>query len=132
MVAAPAATATPAGNQGAPAGVAQRYRDPDGRFSFDLPAGWTKEASFSGESIVVFVAPRARPLVAGAVALGLCWAIEFAQLTAVPATLSAHGTVLRMVFGTTFHRADLFWYAVGIAPLLALHLAVVSRPARRR
>ena len=83
-------------------------------------------------AIVVFVAPRARPLVAGAVALGLCWAIEFAQLTAVPATLSAHGTVLRMVFGTTFHRADLFWYAVGIAPLLALHLAVVSRPARRR
>ena len=83
-------------------------------------------------AIVVFVVPRARPLVAGAVALGLCWAIEFAQLTAVPAALSAHGTLLRMVFGTTFHRADLFWYAVGIAPLLALHLAVVSRPARRR
>jgi hypothetical protein len=57
--AAPAATATPTGNQGAAAGASQRYRDPAGRFSFDVPAGWTKEASFSGESIVAFVAPAA-------------------------------------------------------------------------
>jgi Protein of unknown function (DUF2809) len=78
-------------------------------------------------AIVVFIAPRARPVLAGAVAVGLCWAIEFAQLTPVPAALSAHGTLPRLVFGTTFHAADLFWYVVGIAPLVA-----VTPLARRR
>ncbi|EFE76728.1 DUF2809 domain-containing protein [Streptomyces sp. SID5466] len=66
-------------------------------------------------TLVAFCAPRARPLVVAATALGLSWAVEFAQLTGVPAELSAHSTAARLVLGSTFNAPDLFWYAVGAA-----------------
>jgi Protein of unknown function (DUF2809) len=105
------------------AGLAVRSRTGGG---FSKNAGVALYAALV-YAIVVFVAPRARPVRAAAVALALCWGIEFAQLTAVPAALSSHGTLARMVFGTTFHAADLFWYAVGIAALAGLRTAAGAR-----
>jgi len=72
-------------------------------------------------AVVVFVAPRLAAIVAGAVALAFCWAVEFAQLTPVPAALSAHIRLARLVLGSTFNPPDLLWYAVGITPVLGLH-----------
>ncbi|MFE7139780.1 DUF2809 domain-containing protein [Streptomyces sp. NPDC057644] len=66
-------------------------------------------------ALVAFCAPRARPLVVAATALAVSWAVEFAQLTGVPAELSAHSAVARLVLGSTFNAPDLFWYAVGAA-----------------
>lgn len=72
-------------------------------------------------ALVVAVAPRVRPLVAGSVALGVSWAVEFAQLTSVPAELSAHSTLARLVLGSTFNAPDLFWYVVGAAGAWGVH-----------
>ncbi|MGW6585349.1 DUF2809 domain-containing protein [Streptomyces sp. MCL20-2] len=66
-------------------------------------------------ALVAFCAPRVRPLMVAATALGLSWAVEFAQLTGVPAELSAHSTAARLVLGSTFNAPDLVWYAVGAA-----------------
>ncbi|MFI5804849.1 DUF2809 domain-containing protein [Streptomyces sp. NPDC051561] len=74
-------------------------------------------------ALVVAVAPRVRPLVAASVALGVSWAVEFAQLTSVPATLSAHSTLARLALGSTFNAPDLFWYAVGAACAYGVHRA---------
>jgi hypothetical protein len=81
-------------------------------------------------AVVVFVAPRLTAIVAGAVALAFCWAVEFAQLTPVPAALSAHSMLARLVLGSTFHPPDLLWYAAGIAPVLGLHWLLRGRAAR--
>ena len=77
--------------------------------------------------IVVFVAPRISPVKAGVIALGTCWAVELAQLTPVPAALSARSVVARLVLGARFSPADLVAYAVGIALLLGLHWLVAYR-----
>ncbi|OSC65539.1 hypothetical protein B5180_30895 [Streptomyces sp. BF-3] len=78
-------------------------------------------------TLVAFCAPRARPLVVAATALGLSWAVEFAQLTGVPAELSVHSTAARLILGSTFNAPDLFWYAVGAAAAWSVHAG-----ARRR
>ncbi|MEN3360806.1 MAG: hypothetical protein V7637_4788 [Mycobacteriales bacterium] len=80
-------------------------------------------------AIVVCVAPRVPPGVAGATALALCWAIEFAQLTPVPAALSARSGVARLVLGSTFNPPDLAWYAAGVALLLGVHWTATRRRA---
>ena len=67
---------------------------------------------------VVFLAPRTRPVVAGLVALGWCWAVEFLQLTSVPRVLSEQNLLLRFIFGTSFDWTDVWWYPAGILPLL--------------
>jgi hypothetical protein len=74
--------------------------------------------------LVVLVAVHMRPMVAGPVALGICWAVEFAQLTPVPAALSARNVLLRLVFGTSFTVADLWWYAIGATLAVAGHVAI--------
>lgn len=71
---------------------------------------------------VVFIRPRLSPLWSGAVAVGFCWLVEFSQLTGVPARLSAHSLVARLVLGSQFDRHDVAWYPVGIVPLVAVHL----------
>jgi hypothetical protein len=82
-------------------------------------------------ALVVCLAPRVSPSLAGAVALLWCWAVEFAQLSPVPAALSAHSLLARLVLGSTFNLPDLLWYAIGIAPVLGLHrLARDRRPTR--
>jgi hypothetical protein len=83
-------------------------------------------------AIVVFVAPRAAPVRVGAFALGICWAVELAQLTPVPAALSARSTLARLVLGATFSPADLVAYAVGIVLILSLHRWTRRRPAGTR
>ncbi|MEU7472103.1 DUF2809 domain-containing protein [Streptomyces sp. NPDC044984] len=64
-------------------------------------------------ALVVLAAPRLAPPRAAAVALAVSWGVEFLQLTGVPAELSRHSTVARLVLGSTFNAPDLFWYAVG-------------------
>lgn len=65
-------------------------------------------------ALVVLVWPRIRPAVAAAVAAGLSWAIEFAQLGGIP-------PVLRPLLGSTFNPPDLFWYAVGAGAAWTAH-----------
>ena len=77
--------------------------------------------------IVRLFVPRASPPVVAPIALGLCWAIEFAQLTPVPANLSERSVLLRLVFGTTFNAPDLLWYAVGVASAAGLHFVTRRR-----
>jgi hypothetical protein len=77
--------------------------------------------------IVRLFAHRALPSVVALVALGVCWAVEFAQLTPVPAALSERSVLLRLVFGTTFSLPDLLWYAVGVAAAFAVHLIIRRR-----
>lgn len=65
--------------------------------------------------LVALVAPRARPVTLGVVALAVCVAVELAQLTGVPAAVVDVVPPLRYVLGTTFHAPDLAAYAVGAA-----------------
>ncbi|MFG2617126.1 DUF2809 domain-containing protein [Streptomyces sp. NPDC048507] len=78
-------------------------------------------------ALVVLAAPRLSPPRAAATALALSWAVEFFQLTPVPAALGAHSTAARLVLGSTFNAPDLFWYAVGAAAG-ALLLTALRRP----
>ncbi|MFJ4846357.1 DUF2809 domain-containing protein [Streptomyces sp. NPDC088733] len=66
-------------------------------------------------ALVVLVAPRVSARMAAGSALALSWAVEFLQLSDVPAELSARSTVARLVLGTTFNAPDLHWYAIGAA-----------------
>ena len=68
-------------------------------------------------TLVIVIAPRISPLRAAGIALAFCWTIEFGQLTGIPASLAKRSTLARLVLGTTFNVPDLFWYAVGIAPV---------------
>lgn len=77
--------------------------------------------------LVVLVRPATRAPAAGLVALGTCWAIEFAQLTPWPAAMSAHGVLFRLALGTTFNPPDLGWYAAGIALAVVVRLGLSAR-----
>ena len=78
--------------------------------------------------LVLVLAPRTRGLVAGAVAAGLSWAVEFFQLTPIPAELSGN-PLARLVLGSTFNAPDLFWYVVGAA--VGVAVLRVLRDTRR-
>jgi len=64
-------------------------------------------------ALVAVIAPGARPAVTAGTGLVFSWAVELLQLTGVPAELSRHSTVARLVLGSTFNAPDLLWYAVG-------------------
>lgn len=64
-------------------------------------------------ALIVLAVPRVTALRAAVGALAVSWAVEFLQLTGVPAELSRHSTIARLVLGSTFNPPDLFWYAVG-------------------
>jgi hypothetical protein len=81
--------------------------------------------------LVLVVRPDARLSRAFAVALGVSFAVEFAQLTPYPAWLSSKHVILRLIFGTTFGFVDLAGYVVGAVSVVALHL-LVRRGARAR
>ena len=70
---------------------------------------------------VIFVRPATAPLIAGAVALGFCWLVEFSQLTGIPAALSERSIAARLVLGVSFDPADLGWYVVGVVPVVIGH-----------
>ena len=72
--------------------------------------------------LIVLITPRRSVPVTAALALGVCWIVEFAQLTSLPASLSARSVVLRLVLGTTFNPPDLAWYAVGVALAATGHI----------
>lgn len=71
--------------------------------------------------LVAAVRPDVRLSRAFAIALGLSFAVEFAQLTPYPAWLSSKHVILRLIFGTTFGFVDLAGYVVGAVFAVALH-----------
>ncbi|QGQ21160.1 DUF2809 domain-containing protein [Cellulomonas sp. JZ18] len=79
--------------------------------------------------LVLLVAPRTRPGVAAAVALGACVTVELAQLTPVPATVVAAWPPAAYVLGSTFVPTDLLAYAAGVAVVAAAD--VLARRAPR-
>jgi hypothetical protein len=79
---------------------------------------------------VVFLWPRLAPPFAGAAAVAFCWLVEFAQLTGVPATLSARSLVARLVLGVHFDWTDVAWYPVGVLPLVAVDWVLGLRTRR--
>lgn len=83
-------------------------------------------------ALVVVAAPRTRPVTMAGTALAFSWAVELLQLTGLPADLSRHSTVARLVLGSTFNAPDLFWYAVGAGCAWAVVARVTSAasPAR--
>ncbi len=102
---------------GAGLGVRAAVGGPAGKYAGDLLYTLLLYA------LVIVAAPRARPVRVAAVALGVSWLAEFAQLTGVPAELSARSTLARLVLGSTFNPPDLLWYAVGALLGWALHTA---------
>ncbi|WP_344613739.1 DUF2809 domain-containing protein [Dactylosporangium salmoneum] len=77
----------------------------------------------------LFLWPPLRPLLAGGTALAWCWAMECFQLTGLPAELSAHSLLARLVLGVQFDPTDLLWYPAGIVPLVAVHQLLLRRVA---
>jgi hypothetical protein len=70
---------------------------------------------------MVFLWPRISPWAAGLAATGICWLIEFSQLTPLPAELSSRSVLARLVLGMQFDAVDLFWYPIGVLPVALLH-----------
>ena len=79
--------------------------------------------------LVAVVAPRMPSLVVGGVAFALCAAVELAQLTGVPAYLSATIPGIELVLGSTFQWSDLVAYAIGAVLAAAVDAAVRRRAA---
>ncbi|SCF27536.1 DUF2809 domain-containing protein [Micromonospora chokoriensis] len=78
----------------------------------------------------LFVRPRMAPVPAGVVATIFCWMVEIAQLTGVPAALSARSLAARLALGVQFDPVDLAWYPAGVVPLVVLHHLVRVRHRR--
>ena len=76
---------------------------------------------------VLFLWPRGRPLPVALISIAFCWAVEFFQLTAVPAELSARSVVARLVLGRTFDPSDLLWYVVGVLLAIGIHYLTLCR-----
>ncbi|RFU36846.1 DUF2809 domain-containing protein [Actinomadura logoneensis] len=94
------------------------------RAAMDGPIEQYSGAAFSGAivyTIVIFIRPRISPPLAGAIAIAYCWLIEFAQLTSLPATISARSILARQLLGAQFDWTDVTWYPIGVIPLTALH-----------
>ena len=78
--------------------------------------------------LVVFCGPAVRPWVAGCVAVAVSAAVEFFQLTGVPAWLGARLPAAHLVLGSAFAATDLAWYAVGAVAAATVHSALRGRP----
>jgi hypothetical protein len=79
---------------------------------------------------VLFVRPAIRPVPAATIAVGFCWAVEFFQLTGVPAALSAHSLLARLALGVRFDPVDVAWYPVGVVVPAVLRAALSVRGSR--
>ena len=98
--------------------------------------GWL--AQYSGTALyasmvyagVLFLWPRLPAVRAGIIATVFCWTVEAAQLTGIPAELSARNILLRAALGVHFDWADILWYPVGIVPLVVADRLLAER--RRR
>lgn len=82
-------------------------------------------------TLAVLVAPRVTRLKAAGGALAISCAVEFLQLSQVPAELAQRSTFARLVLGSTFNAIDLFWYAVGAVMGCLIHTMVDSLSSRR-
>jgi hypothetical protein len=87
--------------------------------SFGLPGFWAKYLGVVFWACAAyFVVRAARPSQSARwsllSALIISWAVELAQLTPLPRTLSAKHWLLRVAFGETFSVWDLPAYAVGV------------------
>jgi hypothetical protein len=78
-------------------------------------------------ALVVVVRPAIGPAVAACWALGISWAVEFLQLTEIPAQLSAAVPLTRLVLGTTYNALDLVAYVVGAAAAYLVHRMFATR-----
>ncbi|MFF5895353.1 DUF2809 domain-containing protein [Streptomyces argenteolus] len=96
------------------------------------PAAYVGDALYATlvHILVTALAPKVRPSVAAGIAVAVSWVVELAQLTGVPAELSARSTVARLVLGSTFNAPDLFWYVVGACLAWAVHSLLLSRSPR--
>jgi Protein of unknown function (DUF2809) len=74
--------------------------------------------------LVLVVRPAARVSRAFAIALGVSFAVELAQLTPYPAWLSSKHVILRLIFGTTFGFVDLAGYVVGALAAASAHVVL--------
>ncbi|MET7865269.1 DUF2809 domain-containing protein [Micromonospora taraxaci] len=81
-------------------------------------------------SAALFIRPQMAPVPAGIVATVFCWVVEIAQLTGVPAALSARSLAARLALGVQFDSVDLAWYPAGVVPLVVLHHLVRVRQRR--
>lgn len=79
--------------------------------------------------LVAVVAARASSVVVGGVAFAICAAVEFFQLTGVPAHLSATIPGVELVLGSTFQWGDLVAYAIGAALAGAVDAGIRRRAA---
>jgi hypothetical protein len=81
---------------------------------------------------VVFLRPHRSPWTSGAIAVIFCWAVEFSQLTGVPAYLSERSLLARLALGVQFDLVDVYWYPAGVVPLVLVHALLASMDSRRR
>ena len=78
--------------------------------------------------LVLLIRPATRPGTAAALTAGICWLVEFAQLTPFPAWASQRSIVARLVLGSTFQAADLAYYLIGVLLIWSLDAAVRRHP----
>jgi uncharacterized protein DUF2809 len=78
--------------------------------------------------VIRLAAPGTRPVVAFAVATGICVAVEAFQLTLVPAHFAEVFPLSRLVFGSTFAWPDLIGYGVGAVASGVVDLFTPERP----
>ncbi|MFJ5234392.1 DUF2809 domain-containing protein [Kitasatospora sp. NPDC088391] len=75
-------------------------------------------------TLLMAAAPRLGPRTAGATALAASWAVEFCQISRIPADLAAHSRLARLALGTTFDPSDLLGYLLGAVATTTAHLAL--------
>jgi hypothetical protein len=98
-------------------------------------SGSGRLAQYSGTALyasmvyagVVLVWPRRPAVWVGVVATAFCWAVEAAQVTGIPAELSARHILLRAALGVHFDWVDILWYPAGIVPLVVVDRLLIER-----
>ncbi|MFB7888742.1 DUF2809 domain-containing protein [Cellulosimicrobium cellulans] len=82
--------------------------------------------------LVVLVLARVRPLVAGALALGWCWAVEALQAAGLAAAVNDAVPPAAWLLGSTFAVRDLVCYLVGVGLACAVDTWAGARPTTPR
>jgi hypothetical protein len=77
--------------------------------------------------LVTFTIPRAKTHHIAAIALAICFAIEFLQLTPIPANINSHLPLMRLVLGEHFSWWDLPTYLAGVC--FAAAFLTIARPS---
>ncbi|WP_219819378.1 DUF2809 domain-containing protein [Pseudoclavibacter sp. AY1F1] len=102
-------------------GLATHFLLPDGPVSDVAGDALYTVAMYLG---VMMLAPRARPWLLAAVAIGWSFAVEFLQLTDVPARAAEAFGPARLVLGVGFDPRDLLVYALAGLVACAVDLLV--------